>query len=126
MASTPSALPIRLVTGVLCCAACQNGYTSVLHVARLVKPHVFNMAVPECLLYSSSRMRVSSKSCSTANAIKPRPRFISKGPPISNPSRWILLSIGILAAIYDGQFYGPPPKFEPTEPAENPIILACK
>ena len=71
MASTLSAFPIRLGTGALRHPAC---HTSGLHIARQVKPHVVNMAVPKRLFTIpsySSRMRMST--------ISHRPKFELKG-----------------------------------------------
>lgn len=78
-------------------------------------------------IYSNSfQMRVSSKFGSTAGVIKHKPQFVSKRPPISNSIRWILLAIGTLATIYDGQFYATLPKPELTELTENSINLGLQ
>lgn len=95
MASTLSALPIRLGTGTLRRPA---RHISVLHIARQAKPHVVNMAVPK-RLFSSHPPPRSWRMCMSPT-INHRPQFVAKGPPfpISN-TNLVAFTIGCFVSL---------------------------
>ena len=128
MAPTLSAL-LRLVTGALRRPVCEYGYT---HIARQVKPHIFNMAVPKRLLstrFRNSQMRIRESepirgSEPIGGTTNHGPQFVfSKEPPIPIKCLWVLLPGAWLGACIEARFHIISPNFrKPTEPAvENSI-----
>ena len=103
MAPILSALPILLGTGALRRPACQGGYASVLHIARRVKPDVFNMAVSKPLSHTPFRsLRTLSSKATSVGRTNSRPQFVSKGPPINFGNYWVIFGIGLMIAFVDG------------------------